>query len=98
MSGTILIIEDEPDIADMVASRLRSEGFTTEVCANGLEGVDRCRALRPDLVVLDLMLPGLDGIEVCRRIQQHERTPVAMLTAKSDETDMLIGLGVGADD
>jgi len=98
MSGTILIIEDEPDIAELVASRLRSEGFATEICADGLSGIERCLALRPDLVVLDLMLPGLDGIEVCRRIQRDRRTPVVMLTAKDEETDMLVGLGVGADD
>lgn len=98
MSGTILIIEDERDIAELVASRLRSEGFDTEICDNGLSGVERCLELRPDLVVLDLMLPGLDGIEVCRRIQQHRRTPVVMVTAKDEETDTLVGLGVGADD
>jgi DNA-binding response OmpR family regulator len=98
MGGTILIIEDEPDIADLIAARLGSEGFTTEICSDGASGVARCRALRPDLVILDLMLPGLDGIEVCRRIQQERRTPVVMLTAKDDETDVLVGLGVGADD
>ena len=98
MGGTILIIEDERDIAELVASRLRSEGFATEICGDGLEGVDRCKAIEPDLVVLDLMLPGLDGIEVCRRIQADRRTPVVMLTAKDDETDTVIGLGVGADD
>jgi DNA-binding response OmpR family regulator len=98
MAGTILIIEDEPDIAEVVAARLQSEGFATEICGDGVTGVERCLSLRPDLVVLDLMLPGLDGIEVCRRIQQERRTPVVMLTAKDDETDMLVGLGVGADD
>lgn len=98
MRGTILIIEDEPDIAQVVAARLHSEGFETEICTDGLTGVARCLALRPDLVVLDLMLPKLDGIEVCRRIQQGRRTPVVMLTAKDEESDMLVGLGVGADD
>ena len=96
--GRILIIEDERDIAELVASRLQSEGFATEICADGLSGVERCREMRPDLVVLDLMLPGLDGIEVCRRIQEGDRTPVVMLTAKDDEADTVIGLGVGADD
>ncbi len=98
MDITILIIEDEVDIASMIAERLRSEGFITEICHDGLRGVDRASELRPDLVVLDLMLPGLDGVEVCRRIQGARRTPVVMLTAKDDEADMLIGLGVGADD
>jgi DNA-binding response OmpR family regulator len=98
MDITILIIEDEVDIASMVAERLRSEGFVTETCHDGLQGVERAAELRPDLVVLDLMLPGLDGVEVCRRIQSARRTPLVMLTAKDDEADMLIGLGVGADD
>ncbi len=98
VGGTILIIEDEQDIAEVVAARLRSEGFETEICGDGLAGIERCHALAPDLVVLDIMLPGIDGIEVCRRIQQGKRTPVVMLTAKDEESDMLIGLGVGADD
>ncbi len=98
MAGTILIIEDERDIAEVVSARLRSEGFSTEICGDGATGVERCLTLRPDLVVLDLMLPGLDGIEVCRQIQQVRRTPVVMLTAKDDEADILVGLGVGADD
>ncbi len=98
MAETILIIEDEAEIAALVAERLRSEGFSTETCGDGISGVERARSLQPDLVVLDLMLPGLDGIEVCRRLQQARRVPVVMLTARDDEADMLIGLGVGADD
>lgn len=98
MGATILIIEDEVDIATMVAARLSSEGFQTEVCHDGLAGVERTLSLDPDLVILDLMLPGLDGIEVCRRIQRERRTPVIMLTARDDEADKLVGLGVGADD
>lgn len=98
MGAVILIIEDEIDIADLVAARLRSEGHEVHVAVDGPSGVDRCMALGPDLVVLDLMLPGLDGLEVCRRIQRGGRVPVIMLTAKDDETDMLVGLGVGADD
>ena len=98
MEGTILIIEDEVDIADLVAARLRSEGFQATVCFDGPSGVARAHELEPDLVILDLMLPGLDGVEVCRRIQQRRATPVVMLTAKDDESDVLIGLGVGADD
>ncbi len=94
----ILIIEDELDIADLVAARLRSEGHVVHIATDGPSGVERCLTLGPDLVVLDLMLPGLDGLEVCRRIQRAGRVPVIMLTAKDDETDMLVGLGVGADD
>ena len=94
----ILVVEDEPTIADAVASRLRSEGFEVEIASDGPGAVERCTELSPDLVVLDLNLPGFDGIEVCRRIQVHRRVPVVMLTARDDETDMLVGLGVGADD
>ncbi len=98
MSRTILVVEDEPPIASAVADRLRSEGVEVEVAHDGLTGVERCEALQPDLVVLDLMLPGIDGLEVCRRIQQARRTPVLMLTARDTETDLLVGLAVGADD
>lgn len=98
MAKRILIIEDEHDLAELVANRLRSEGFAVDICHDGKSGVERCLTTEPDLVVLDLMLPELDGLEVCRRIQQHRRTPVVMMTAKSDESDVLIGLGVGADD
>ncbi|MCL4130695.1 UNVERIFIED_CONTAM: hypothetical protein GTU68_055238 [Idotea baltica] len=94
----ILVVEDEPTIADAIASRLRSEGYQVSVAADGPSAVDQCTSLAPDLVILDLNLPGFDGIEVCRRIHTHRRVPVVMLTARDDETDMLIGLGVGADD
>ena len=95
---TVLVIEDEATIAASVAARLRSEGFEVEVAADGPAGVDACRRLGPDLVVLDIMLPGFDGLEVCRQIQRDRPVPVLMLTARDDETDMLVGLGVGADD
>ncbi|MEM7141226.1 MAG: response regulator transcription factor [Actinomycetota bacterium] len=96
--GTILVVEDEPAIASAVAARLGAAGHTVEVCHDGAEAVDRCARLDPDLVVLDLLLPSLDGLEVCRRIQADRRVPVVMLTARDDETDMLVGLAVGADD
>jgi DNA-binding response OmpR family regulator len=95
---TIVVIEDEAPIADAVAARLRSEGFTVEVAVDGPSGIEVCDRLRPDLVVLDLMLPGLDGLEVCRRIQHDRPLPVLMLTARDSETDMVVGLAVGADD
>jgi DNA-binding response OmpR family regulator len=95
---TIAVIEDEASIASAVAARLRSEGYQVEVAADGAAGVELCERTRPDLVVLDLMLPGLDGLEVCRRIQSQRATPVLMLTARDSETDLVIGLGVGADD
>ena len=95
---TIVVIEDEASIASAVAARLRSEGFTVEIANDGPDGVELCERARPDLVVLDLMLPGLDGLEVCRRIQHERPVPVLMLTARDSETDMVVGLAVGADD
>jgi len=95
---SILVIEDEATIAQSVAARLRSEGFAVEIAFDGPSGVDACERLLPDLVVLDLMLPGLDGLEVCRRIQRDRPVPVLMLTARDSETDLVVGLAVGADD
>jgi DNA-binding response OmpR family regulator len=95
---TLVVIEDEPTIASSVAARLRQEGFEVEVAPDGPSGVALCTKLEPDLVVLDLMLPGFDGLEVCRRIQEERAVPVLMLTARDSETDVLVGLGMGADD
>src|SRR5262249_30867003 len=95
---TILVVEDETPIADAVAARLRSEGYRVEIAGDGPSGVARCAEVEPDLVVLDLMLPGLDGLEVCERIQADRPIPVLMLTARDSERDLLVGLGVGADD
>jgi DNA-binding response OmpR family regulator len=94
----ICVVEDEQVIASAVAARLRAEGFSVEIAHDGPAGVELCRRVRPDLLVLDLMLPGLDGLEVCRRVQAERPVPVLMLTARDDETDMLVGLAVGADD
>ena len=98
MPRSIVVVEDEEAIAAAVADRLRNEGYRVEIAGDGSSGVEACRRVRPDLVVLDLMLPGLDGLEVCRRIQAERPTPVLMLTARDSETDLLVGLGVGADD
>jgi DNA-binding response OmpR family regulator len=94
----IAVIEDEAAIASSVAARLRAEGFAVEVAEDGPAGIELCRAFRPDLIVLDLMLPGIDGIEVCRRVQREREVPVLMLTARDTEADLEVGLGVGADD
>jgi DNA-binding response OmpR family regulator len=98
MTQRILVIEDEDSIAEAIAARLRAEGFEVAIAGDGPTGVERFAELAPDLVVLDLMLPGFDGLEVCRRIQATRPAPVIMLTARDSETDMLVGLGVGADD
>jgi DNA-binding response OmpR family regulator len=95
---TIVVVEDEAAIASAIAARLTNEGFRVVVAADGPAGVAACEQERPDLVVLDLMLPGIDGLEVCRRIQAARPTAVIMLTARDSETDMLVGLAMGADD
>ena len=94
----ILVVEDEEAIASSIAARLRKEGYEAAIAEDGPTAVDRARTWVPDLVLLDVMLPGLDGLEVCREIQRHRPVPVLMLTARDDEADVLIGLGVGADD
>jgi DNA-binding response OmpR family regulator len=92
------VVEDEPAIAQSVAARLRAEGYAVEVAGDGPSGVELCRRVQPDLVVLDVMLPGFDGLEACRRIQAERPVPVLMLTARDAETDVVVGLSVGADD
>jgi DNA-binding response OmpR family regulator len=94
----VLVVEDERTIAESVAARLRAEGFDVVIAHDGPGGVAAARGCRPDLVVLDIMLPGFDGLEVCRRLQADRPVPVIMLTARDDETDLLVGLAVGADD
>ncbi|TCO59195.1 response regulator transcription factor [Actinocrispum wychmicini] len=94
----ILVVEDELTIAESVAARLRAEGYDVELAHDGPSAVRSAVARPPDLIVLDLMLPGFDGLEVCRRVHAHTPVPVLMLTARDDETDLLVGLAVGADD
>jgi DNA-binding response OmpR family regulator len=94
----ILVVDDEPNIREVVGLYLRQDGHAVVVAADGEEALRLYRQARPDLVVLDLMLPGLSGLEVCRRIQGERRVPLIMLTAKGEEEDRIVGLGVGADD
>lgn len=94
----ILIVEDEVDIAAAIAERLSGSGFEIAVAHDGAEGLSVARSFRPDLVILDLMLPLVPGYEVCASLQAESQTPVLMLTALDDETDMLVGLRLGADD
>src|SRR5256714_13988825 len=94
----IAVVEDSETLAEAVAARLRAEGYEARLATDGPSGVELCREWLPDLVVLDLMLPGFDGLEVCRRAQADRPVPVVMLTARDTETDLLVGLGVGADD
>ena len=94
----VLVVEDERTIAQAVGDRLRAEGFEVRQAYDGPGAVTTAAAWAPDLIVLDVMLPGFDGHEVCRRVQAERPVPVLMLTARDDETDVLVGLGVGADD
>jgi len=95
---TILVVEDEREIARMVQAYLMREGYRVEVAFAGEDGWAMFKALQPDLVVLDLMLPGMHGLEVARRIRQEATTPIIMLTARTEETDRVAGLEMGADD
>src|SRR3989442_9347479 len=94
----ILVVEDEPTVAEVVDRYLRRDGYNVCVAHDGVRGMEAYDHFQPDLVVLDLMLPGLDGMEVCRRIRSHATTPVIMLTARGEEVDKLVGLEIGADD
>jgi DNA-binding response OmpR family regulator len=94
----ILVVEDEPVINQAISDRLGAEGFDVVQAWDGPGAVDEFDTTSPDLVVLDVMLPGFDGHEVCRRIQAKRPVPVIMVTARDDEADILVGLGVGADD
>lgn len=94
----VLVVEDEPTLASAVAARLEAEGFAVRVAGDGRSALEAAAASPPDLVVLDLMLPEVDGLEVCRRLQAERPVPVLMLTARGEEADRVIGLGVGADD
>jgi len=94
----ILIVEDEPKLAALEADYLKAAGFETHVIGDGREVVDWVRAHAPDLMLLDLMLPGRDGLEICRDIRAFSDVPIVMVTAKVEEIDRLIGLDSGADD
>ena len=98
MPTTVLIIEDDPNIADLLHLYLEKEGYRTEIAPDGGAGVEKFRELRPDLVLLDIMLPVMDGWEVLRNIRQESKVPVIMLTAKGETNDKVNGLKLGADD
>lgn len=98
-AARVLVVDDDPTVSEIVATYLDRAGYTVNRAADGPSAVAQAAAIRPDLVVLDLMLPGLDGFEVCRRIREEQgRVPVVMLTARGDEDDRILGLEVGADD
>ncbi|MDP8924111.1 MAG: response regulator transcription factor [Chloroflexota bacterium] len=94
----VLVVDDEPVLADTIRYNLRREGYEVQVANDGNEALKLATAAAPDLVVLDLMLPGIDGLEVCRQLRRESTVPILMLTAKDDEVDKIVGLEVGADD
>ena len=98
MDASILIVEDDPSIREVTALGLRAAGFTVTTAVDGVDALERWRADRPDLVLLDVMLPRLDGLEVCRAIRREATTPIVMLTARADTIDVVVGLESGADD
>ena len=98
MNARILVVDDDAALSEMIGIVLTAEGFEPVFCHDGAAAVDAFRSVRPDLLLLDLMLPGKDGIQVCREIRALSDVPVVMLTAKSDTVDVVRGLEAGADD
>ena len=98
MKPRVLVVDDDPALAEMLTIVLRGEGFDTAVVGDGTRALPVVRELRPDLVLLDLMLPGMNGIDVCKAIRAESGLPIVMLTAKSDTVDVVLGLESGADD
>ena len=98
MRGRVLVVDDDVALAEMLGIVLRGEGFDPVFCADGSEALQAFRDSRPDIILLDLMLPGMDGIDVCRAIRLESGVPIVMLTAKNDTVDVVLGLESGADD
>ncbi|MBI3944103.1 MAG: response regulator transcription factor [Chloroflexi bacterium] len=96
--ATILVVDDETNIVNLVSLYLKADGYQVVVASDGLQALDAFRTQAPDLIVLDLMLPGVDGWEVCQRIRQESQVPIIMLTARTDDVDKIVGLELGADD
>jgi DNA-binding response OmpR family regulator len=98
MAEKILVVEDEVSLQETLAYNLKHQGYEVETVGDGLQAVETARKLHPDLILLDVMLPGIDGFEVCRILRQEMNTPMLMLTARDDEIDRVVGLELGADD
>ena len=96
--GVVLVVDDDAALSEMLGIVLRGEGFEPVFCADGLSALEVFRKTQPDVVLLDVMLPGRDGIDVCRAIRAESGTPIVMLTAKTDTVDVVVGLESGADD
>jgi len=98
MSEKILVVDDEVSLQETLAYNLKKQGYEVQTTGDGTEALDLAREMHPDLIILDVMLPGLDGFEICRILRREMSTPVLMLTARDDEIDRVVGLEVGADD
>jgi two-component system response regulator MtrA len=98
MKSRVMVVDDDPALSEMLTIVLRGEGFETAVVGDGTRALPAVRELRPDVVLLDLMLPGMNGIDVCRAIRSESGVPIVMLTAKGDTVDIVLGLESGADD
>lgn len=98
MAEKILVVDDEISLQETLTYNLKKEGYLVEVAGDGIAALELFRKSKPDLVILDVMLPGMDGFEICRTLRQESNTPVLMLTARDDEIDRVVGLEVGADD
>lgn len=98
MERTILIIEDEQNISDILTFSLGKEGYKTIAALDGIQGLEMALSENPDLILLDVMLPGMDGFEVCKKVRETSQVPIIMLTAREDEVDKVLGLELGADD
>lgn len=98
MADKVLVVEDELTLQETLAYNLEKQGYTVALAGDGVSALEIAREIRPDLIILDIMLPGMDGFEVCRILRQEMNTPVLMLTARDDEIDRVVGLEVGADD
>ena len=98
MAEKILVVDDEVSLQETLAYNLKKQGYDVKTTGDGSEALDLAREIKPDLIILDVMLPGLDGFEICRILRREMSTPVLMLTARDDEIDRVVGLEVGADD
>src|SRR6476661_4296916 len=98
MPGTILVVDDEKNIVQLARLYLNNEGFRVETASDGKQALERARSVRPDLVVLDIMMPEMDGLTVCKELRKTSNVPIIILTARGDDIDKIVGLEVGADD
>ncbi len=98
MPGTILVVDDEKNIVQLARLYLTNDGFRVETASDGKQALERARSVRPDLIVLDIMMPEMDGLTVCRELRKTSNVPVIILTARGDDIDRIVGLEIGADD